>query len=382
MHPLRVCIVGGIYDRSEDYRKKRAFTPETILAAGLRACGDEVVECGHRGFVPSSAAFDVVHVHHLGKAALLMASAPGGARFVFTGHDPRLMNGYQVSWRRRAAFGFVVRRADSVVTLSDDERRFTRACVPSSRHRLETIANGYRADVFSAAPRAADPRPGTPERPFRLLFVGQLIPMKGVDVLLQALSTLGPRMPWELRLVYQNSSLEPSYRALAARLGIADRVEFLGLKSAAELAELYNAADLFVLPSHGEALPAVITEALMCGLPVVATRVGGIPDQVGPHGYLAPPADPAALAGAIARALGAVAGGRIAHAEISRYANRRFSIDAMVEAHRALYRYLSAGAGARPPQRRRLAFQAVNLGANLLLGAVGPRLAGRGLLTG
>ena len=83
-----------------------------------------MVESGHRGFAPS-ADFDVVHVHHLGKAALVMAAAPPGARFVFTGHDPRLMNGYRVSWRRMTAFRFVVSRADAVVALSDQELGFT-----------------------------------------------------------------------------------------------------------------------------------------------------------------------------------------------------------------------------------------------------------------
>ena len=114
MKPLRVCVVGGIYDRSAEYRSKRPYTPETILRGALPSRGMEVTEQGHRGF-RASEEHDIVHVHHLGKAALVMASAPPGLRFVFTSHDPRLMNGYQVSWRRLASFRFVVRRADAVV---------------------------------------------------------------------------------------------------------------------------------------------------------------------------------------------------------------------------------------------------------------------------
>jgi glycosyltransferase involved in cell wall biosynthesis len=288
------------------------------------------------------------------------------------------MNGYRVSWRRRASFRFVARRADAVVTLSDAELQFTRECVPGCSSRALTIANGFPGDVFSYRPR--DPDASSPARPFRLLFVGQLIAMKGVDVLLEALAILGPRTRFELQLVYQNAGLESSYRTLAARLGVADRVHFLGLKSGEELAELYRAADLFVLPSYGEALPAVINEAMMCGLPVVATRVGGIPDQVGPHGYLVEPGDPAALAATIGRALEDVRLGRISHAEISRYATGRFSIEAMVEGHLALYRRLVAGD--LPPRRSRLGYRAANLGAGFLLGALGSQLAGKGLLTG
>jgi glycosyltransferase involved in cell wall biosynthesis len=381
MKQLRVCIVGGIYDRSEEYRKKRCLTPETILAQGLRSRGIEVVESGHRRFAPSGK-FDLVHVHHLGKAALVMASAPPGARFVFTSHDPRLMNGYQVTWRRLASYRFVAGRADGIVVLSEAERQFASASVPRSAGRIVTIANGFSSDVFSYGPPRGEGPPLAPGhgRPYRLLFVGQLIPMKGVDVLLRAAALLGPNTKFELQLVYQNSGLELTYRELAARLGIADRVQFLGLRSADELAALYRAADLFVLASHGEALPAVITEAMMCGLPVVATRVGGVPDQVGPHGYLVEPGDPAALAATIRQALGAIDEGRVSRAEISRWTSARYSARAMVDEHLALYSRLLAAA--TPPARCRSRFQAVNLGASLLLNVLGQRLAGRGLLTG
>jgi glycosyltransferase involved in cell wall biosynthesis len=311
-----------------------------------------------------------------------MASAPTGARFVFTSHDPRLMNGYQVTWRRQASFRFVVNRADGVVVLSEEERRFTAGSAPESAARIVTIANGFSSDVFSYAPTATETQSFSPgrDRPFRLLFVGQLIPMKGVDVLLRAAALLGPRTKFELELVYQNAGLELTYRELAARIGIADRVQFLGLRSAEELAALYRAADLFVLASHGEALPAVITEAMMCGLPVVATRVGGIPDQVGPHGYLVEPGNPAALADAIGRALGDIAEGRIARAEVSRWANERFSASAMIDEHLALYHRLLAATA--PPERCRIGYRAANLGASFFLNTLGPKLAGKGLLTG
>jgi glycosyltransferase involved in cell wall biosynthesis len=276
----------------------------------------------------------------------------------------------------------VAARADGIVVLSEQERRFAAATVPRRVEQIVTIANGFSSDVFSYGPPADEGRPLAPgrDRPYRLLFVGQLIPMKGVDVLLRAAALLGPAMKFELQLVYQNSSLELTYRELAARLGIADRVQFLGLRSAGELAGLYRAADLFVLASHGEALPAVITEAMMCGLPVVATRVGGVPDQVGPHGYLVEPGDAVALAATIRRAQVAIDEGRISRGAISAWASARYSAAAMVDEHLALYRRLLADT--RPPARCRTAYQALNLGASLLLNVLGQKLAGRGLLTG
>jgi glycosyltransferase involved in cell wall biosynthesis len=375
MGQLRVCIVGPIYDMPEDYRRKRLHTPETILARGLKSRGVDVVESGHRGFLPSSG-FDVVHVHHLGKAALVMATSPSTSRFVFTGHDPRIMNNCRVSWRRTTSSRFVVSRADAIVTLSDTELDFTRARFPASRRKSVTIANGLPSDVFFHAPR--DKRPSLPDRLFRLLFVGQLIPMKGVDVLLKAVKILESRRKIELQLAYQSSWLESSYRELAAQLGIADRVHFLGLKSAAELAELYRSADLFVLPSNGEALPAVVTEAMMCGLPVVATRVGGVRDQVGPYGYVIEPGDPAKLAVAIDRALGDVAEGRFSNAEIGRYATERFSVESMVGKHLALYRGLLTSGW--PPERLRAKYWLLNSGGRVLLDTAGRRLSGKGLL--
>src|SRR5208283_956875 len=130
------------------------------------------------------------------------------------------------------------------------------------------------------------------------------------------------------------------------------------------------------LPSFAEALPSVITEAMLCGLPIVATEVGGIPDQVGPHGYLVRPGDAAGLAAAIDRALGDIAVRGAPRAEISRYASQRFSVAAMVEAHLALYRTLLENGQAPERLRRRNRF--VNKGVRLLLGTLSSGLSGRG----
>ena len=82
-------------------------------------------------------------------------------------------------------------------------------------------------------------------------------------------------------------------------------LEPLGPRPQAELADWYRAADVFVLPSHSEGVPNVLLEAAACGLPCVATRVGGVP-EVGDRGDIrtVPPADPAALAGSIGEVLG------------------------------------------------------------------------------
>src|SRR5205085_7537915 len=109
------------------------------------------------------------------------------------------------------------------------------------------------------------------------------------------------RRRWDvrLRLVYHNAHLEAELRGQARDLQIADALEWAGILGPAELAIAYGAADALVLPSFADCLPSVVTEALLCGTPVVAGAVCGVPEQVGPYGRVVPPGDVPALAEAM-----------------------------------------------------------------------------------
>src|SRR5204863_7072488 len=115
-----------------------------------------------------------------------------------------------------------------------------------------------------------------------------------------------------------------------ARLGLGDRVRFLG--HVEDVPALLGTADAFVLPSLSEAFPNAAIEAMAAGLPVVASRVGGLPDLVdeGRTGVLVPPSDPRALADALTALIAdpeaATALGRAAHDEV----RARYSFDRMV----------------------------------------------------
>jgi glycosyltransferase involved in cell wall biosynthesis len=133
-----------------------------------------------------------------------------------------------------------------------------------------------------------------------VLFVGNLVPVKGVDVLLRAMAELKDfESPHHLALV-GDGGLRPYLTSLAQTLGIADRTTFVGSIPHSELGKWYRAANLFVLPSHSEGVPNVVLEAAACGCPWIATRVGGLPEiaHLG-QGRLVPPNDPHALAEAI-----------------------------------------------------------------------------------
>jgi glycosyltransferase involved in cell wall biosynthesis len=139
-----------------------------------------------------------------------------------------------------------------------------------------------------------------------LIYVGRLSGEKGVADLLEATRIIRNRLPdraVRLRIVGDGpQSVE--LQLLASRLGLNDAVEFIGgLSFGPQLFELYAAADIFVLPSYTEGLPGVLLEAMALGVPVVATRVGGIPQLIveGQNGLLVDPQIPDRLADAICR---------------------------------------------------------------------------------
>jgi glycosyltransferase involved in cell wall biosynthesis len=337
---MKICLVGGIFDRGEAVRSKHLLTPETVLLAGFRKLGVDVHAVGHAGFQPSDE-YDLVHVHHFGKAAMQMATSRGRSRFVFTGHNGLIVTGYERSRLRRAAFHYVTRRADAFVALSHAEADFYRINGVGDKVRL--IPNGIPADVFRLRSDAAPHTRTDGGRRLNLLYVGQLIDWKGVEFLLQAVRELRRQWNVHLRLVYHNALLEADHRRLVQELGIADCVEFVGILGPDELAEEYRSADVLVLPSFADCLPSVVTEALLCGTPVVAGAVCGVPEQVGPYGRVVPPGDAAALAAAIAEILTERVRFRALAPEMRAYAAAKYNPETMVREHLDLYEEQLAG---------------------------------------
>ncbi|MGH7213203.1 MAG: glycosyltransferase family 4 protein, partial [Tepidisphaeraceae bacterium] len=136
---------------------------------------------------------------------------------------------------------------------------------------------------------------GNDSAPTRLLFVGGQFARKGGPALIEAFRALPESC--ELDLVTKDRDAERAAGAFGGRV----RVHGEMLANSAELRDLYARADLFVLPTRGDCTPVAVIEALAAGLPVVATKLAGIPEQVedGTNGLLVPPDDAAALAGAL-----------------------------------------------------------------------------------
>jgi teichuronic acid biosynthesis glycosyltransferase TuaC len=208
---------------------------------------------------------------------------------------------------RRPQLRFALRRAARVIAVSESLKRDAVALgIPEEKIRV--IGNGTDPGVFHPQDRTEARRAlGLPKYGPLLVSVGTLAPRKGFHLVIEAMARLGKRWP-TLRFAVvggdgAEGAMSAELKALAGRLGIADRVIFAGPRQSGELAAWYSAADLFVLATAHEGCPNVVLEALACGTPVVATPVGSIPELIDPESGLLVERNVDAIADGIDKAL-------------------------------------------------------------------------------
>ena len=196
---------------------------------------------------------------------------------------------------------FTYARVARVLAVSDDIAATLRANGVGA-DRVQMIPNGVDESFHPADREAARLQLGLPSDVTILLFVGMLVPVKGLDVLLTALARV--QTPCHCVLVGDGEERQALARQ-AIELGIEERVQLVGARAHDEIPTWMAAADLFVLPSRSEGRPNVVLEAQACGLPVVATRVGGTPELVCPDtGRLVAAEDADELTEALSELLG------------------------------------------------------------------------------
>jgi glycosyltransferase involved in cell wall biosynthesis len=185
---------------------------------------------------------------------------------------------------------------DAIIADGHDLEAFPRAF---GLHPVE-VRKGVDTERFRPHPPGTDPLAHAEHEP-RLLFVGRLVPVKDVPNLLAAVSLLRERGRMVQLTLVGEGSLRSGLEIEARELGLGGRVTFTGHLAGDELARAYRDHDLFVLASTFDNFPNAVLEAMASRLPVVATRVGGIPEQVieGETGLLVPSRDPGRLARAI-----------------------------------------------------------------------------------
>lgn len=240
---------------------------------------------------------------------------------------------------REAALALKAASASYVVCVSDFTRsQLMRVAPPPHWDRLHVVRCGIDLDRFGFTPSLR-----LPTRP-TILVVGRLSAEKGHGVLLEALGLLRQAGVDATVELAGDGELRRDLEAQAARLGVSDRVRFLGGLHPSEIPERLRRADVLCLPSFSEGLPVSIMEAMAVGTPVVTTYVGGIP-ELAVHGETALVV-PAGNAGRLADALGRILRDEELRRRLVHQARRRVELQhALPETARRLEALLAPRAG-------------------------------------
>jgi glycosyltransferase involved in cell wall biosynthesis len=269
--------------------------------------------------------FDAIHAHWLVPQGLVARAlgAPAKARLVLTSHGGDLYG-----LRGRALTALKRRIAAGAAGMT----------VVSSAMRDEARRLGLHPARLEVIPMGVDlrerfvPDTSVTRDPDRLLFVGRLVPKKGLRHLLEALPAVRRVRPGVALDIVGYGPDEPALRALATHLGLDGAVRFLGAREQKDLPGLYRRAALFVAPFVREAsgdqegLPVALMEAVACGCPVLAGDVRGIEDLLGPEKGAAtvPAGDAARLAARMLELLADPAAAAASAARIRAHAGDRF----------------------------------------------------------
>ena len=281
----------------------------------------------------------LVHTHllHADLYGTLAARLAGVPLVISTRHndDP-----FRRRWPVSFFLRIINRRTDHFVAISERVRAFTIEVEQVTASRVDTVNYGL---PLGAETRPVDARAefGIPEGPL-LVCVARLTEQKGHRWLLSAFRAVLDEFPQAALLLLGDGPLRAPLERLAAKLGLRERVRFAGWRT--DVSALLPGADLFVLASEWEGFGLVLLEAMAAALPIVATRVGAIPEVVlhGETGWLVDAKNVAAFADATISALRApgqiVAFGQRGRARLQ----KEFSVQRMVAATERLYARLFA----------------------------------------
>jgi glycosyltransferase involved in cell wall biosynthesis len=283
---------------------------------------------------------DLLHAHEFAMNTYgSLASLLGRTKVVATVHGKSY---YAEKLRRRLAYRWVSRRA-RMVAVSEDIKNFLVEKVGVEPRRILTIYNGIDHRGYELGPetrRAVREELGIGEDQPVIGAVGSLYPVKGHTHLIKAASIVLRSFAEPVFLIAGGGSLLEGLRAEAAALGITDRVRFLGFRE--DIPRILQAIDIYTMPSLSEGLPLSALEAMASRRPVIASRVGGIPEVVldGATGYLVPVENHGSLAArildllrdpALARRLGETGKRRVVEV---------FSLSTMMQRYQELYERL------------------------------------------
>ena len=342
MVPTKLCIVthtflphvGGIervvFEQSKRLKKKnfvptvlthRNYTPQHYTYGGINVQCYDAINIGFRLGIPypipnvTSAkpflevvkASDLIHAHgHPYLSSLMAAKLAKRYKkpFVLTQHNTFI--DYSGIWEtvekvNDLAVGKpTLLAAEKIIVISQATRNYVLR-LGADPERVQVIYNGVDLERFKPMKHggaAVREKLGIPQHAVVAATVRRLVYKNGIDTLLEAANITAKKNPNLVYLVIGKGPDSADVKSRAAHLGIEDNFVLAGFVSDEDLPSFYNAADFFVLPSKsGEGLPLVALEAMACGLPIVATAVGGIGEiLVEGFGQIVPPNNPEALA--------------------------------------------------------------------------------------
>ncbi len=281
----------------------RAGQPHRTVAVPLLFRPGDPHRClyGTLSFAMLAARPDIIHIEEepdslaaLQAAAARRILAPRARLVLNTWQNVDRPKGREVWWVLRTALG----QADAVLCANREAQ-------------VLLGAYGYGGDTRVLPPQGVDldifyPRrrpPAMDGEPFTVAYVGRLVPEKGVDVLIDAVAEMDA--PCRLVLI-GGGACRPSLEARVCQRGLEERVRFAGAMSPMELAEYLRRSHALALPSRSTAVwkeqfGRALIEAMACGLPVVGSDSGAIPEVVGDAGLIFPEGDASALAACLDR---------------------------------------------------------------------------------
>ena len=251
--------------------------------------------------------FDIVHAHHaFSRLSLLSLSIASKFNIpsVLTTHTVSFFPDYEYFWQFISyvypRYRLTISKANKIIAVSNAAKKFISYF--TNKKEVIVIPNGVSIEKFKPRARSyAREKAGVNGNPV-ILYVGRLVPKKGLDTLITSMKKIVEKYPHAKLYIAGKGNLLPFLKTMTSILGIEKNVEFLGFVEENVLLYLYNSADVFVLPSiTGESFGIVLLEAMASGLPCIATNVGGIAEVLedGKYGLLVEPGNSKELAKAI-----------------------------------------------------------------------------------
>lgn len=274
----------------------------------------------------------IVHTHLFGgdtwgRIAALRANAP---YLVTTEHNINRDEGLG----KRLVKRVLARRTDRIVAVSEAVLHHSLRVDRIPIDRAVVIPDGVDLERFRPMPQAPD------RREVRFLTVARCVPQKGIDILLDAFAMVRAALPHATLTIIGDGPLRSQLEQQARAYHLSDRVTFLGFRR--DLEDCYHRADIAVFPSRWEGLGIAAIEAAACGLPVIASVVGGLQEVVVDYetGILVPPEEPQLLADAMRELAGDTARRVLFGHAGRRHVERHFDIRRIVERYEELYEVL------------------------------------------